>query len=90
MKVIDKIESLENFWQLFDNLCHSLNIRDQKIIVYNLIDAKSWVNENRDEWFEFSYSLEHIRDNDSGSFNKTELEDLDKLIAYSEDYLYKD
>jgi len=88
MDTVEKIESWDIFWQLFNGLCEALSSRKQLILVDKLNDAKSWVQNSRDEWFEFSYSLDFLIDNDSSLFNKNENQNLIKLQNYLNDFLY--
>ncbi len=88
METTEKIESWDGFWLLFNNVCDSLIARKQYTLIDKLKDAKSWVDNSGDEWFEFSYSLDYIVDDDSNLFNEYENQSLLKLQNYLDDFLY--
>src|SRR5690606_37423449 len=47
------VESWEEYWKLFDNLCNSLNLDNKQFIVTELKDAQQYVNGLTDGWYEF-------------------------------------
>lgn len=70
------IESWEEYWKLFDNLCNSLNLDNKQFIVTELKDAQQYVNGLTDGWHEFLDRLEKI----NTAYNKTFSHEQNNLV----------
>jgi len=88
MEVISEIQSWEHFWNVFEKVYHSLIEQNQFKIVDELKDAKSWVDDSGDEWFEFYYSLDYLIDKNLEFFKESDKNDFFRLRNFLDNYLH--
>jgi len=88
MEVISEIQSWEHFWNVFEKVYHSLIEQNQFKIVDELKDAKSWVDDSGDEWFEFYYSLDYLTDKNLEFFKESDKNDFFRLRNFLDNYLH--
>jgi len=88
MEISINISSWNDFWNLFNKIHSSLLANKQFAVVKGLEEAKSWVDNNGEEWFEFSYAIDFILDNSIEAFNESEKINLITLKNYLDKYLY--
>ena len=55
-----EIKNWEEFWQLFDNLCSSLNHDNKQFVVTELKEAQKHVNGLTDGWYEFLEEFDKV------------------------------
>jgi hypothetical protein len=84
---MENILSWDDYWSTYDKMCQSLIERDYSSITKKLINAKSWVDNLDEEWFEFYYSLDYIIDENRDKFNEIEHQYINSLRSYLHQYL---
>jgi hypothetical protein len=78
--VDQKIETWEGYWNLFDELCHSLTAHDQTEVVVDLREAQRYVNGLTDGWHEFLNYFQQAMKHKKKAFDKTERDLADYLV----------
>ena len=65
-----EIKSWEEYWNLFDSLCNSLNRDDKPFVVTELKEAQKYVNGLTDGWHEFLDRFEKVNNTYHKSFSQ--------------------
>jgi hypothetical protein len=55
-----KIETWADYWNLFDNLCHSLTGHNHAEVAVSVQEAQKYVNGLTDGWHEFLHCFQQV------------------------------